>query len=196
MRKKAFGIIFSALVVIVAAGGVLFLKNESEPVSSGKIGPVEVEGVGIPEGREVFSGVGTILELQAVNQSLECQVVSDQSGGAIEGTLFSDRGNIRTDFLVPAPEFGGAVLSSMIVGGGSMYVWSEIGGQLFGFKTSVTERRSDTIGTREPVSLDAQIRYTCSEWEVVDGSVFIPPANVPFQDVNTAIEAGMEYGTF
>lgn len=196
MRKKSIWVGLVSLLVIVVAVVTLFFKNQSEPEVTDKVGLVAIEGVAVPEGEETFSGVDTLLGLQAMNQSLECQVVFDQPGDAIEGTLFSNQGNIRTDFLVPAPEFGGKILSSMIVGGGAMYVWSEIDGQLFGFKTSVQQRQANGVGTREPVPLDAEIRYTCSPWDVVDGSVFIPPTTVSFQDASAAIDAGMEYGTF
>jgi hypothetical protein len=51
------------------------------------------------------------------------------------------------------------------------------------------------MDTKEPVSLEAPVKYTCTDWAAVDGSVFVPPADVSFQDLNAAIDAGMEYGT-
>jgi len=39
------------------------------------------------------------------------------------------------------------------------------------------------------------VQYTCVDWAPVDGSVFVPPADVQFQDLNAVINAGMEYGT-
>jgi hypothetical protein len=96
--------------------------------------------------------------------------------------------------MVPAPEFGGTVLSSMIVGGNSMYVWSKIGDDTFGFRSDISNEQTKQVDTKEPVPLDAKVQYTCTEWVPVDGSVFVPPADVQFQDLNEVINAGMEYG--
>lgn len=184
-----------AMIVAVYVFVVLF-GTERESNSTESVEQVSVEGVGLPTDRRTFSGVGTLTELRGQDKDLECQVVYEQTGGeTIEGTYFTSKGNVRGDFVVPAPEFGGSVLSSMIVGGNALYVWSKIGEDTFGFKSDITNEETETVDTKEPVPLDASVKYTCSEWLQVDGSVFVPPVDVTFQDLTTVLNAGMEYGT-
>lgn len=190
-------LIIIAIIALLAAvfAWVSIFGTQNDTQSNENIEQVSVEGVGMPEGKKPFSGIGTLASLQAQGKDLECQVVYEQTADAkpVEGTYFTSKGNIRGDFVVPAPEFGGAIVSSMIVGGSSMYVWSKIGNDTFGFKSD-TQANAD-IDTKEPVPLDAQVKYTCTEWENVDGSVFVPPADVTFKDLGAVIDAGMEYGT-
>ena len=192
--KKA--LIVTVIIGIVAAlfAWVSIFGTKKDAQTSTDIEQVSVEGVGVPEGKQSFSGVDTLASLQAQGKDLECQVVYEQAGqgGTTEGTYFTSNGNLRGDFVVPSPDFGGTIISSMIVGGSSMYVWSKIGDDTFGFKSDINSETE--IDSNEPVPLDAQVKYTCTEWENVDGSVFVPPADVTFKDLGVVIEAGMEYG--
>lgn len=189
---------FSLLVLVIAVAVFYWLRLQPDVENTTlQVEEVVVDGVGTSEGKDTFSGVGTLMELQTLGKSLECQIIFERadSEGAIEGTYFTDKGALRGDFIVPAPEFGGTILSSMIVGGTSMYVWSTIDDDTFGFKSDITKRESEKVDSNEPVPLDAQIKYTCADWNSVDGSIFVPPANVRFQDLNTVLERGIEDGT-
>ena len=75
-----------------------------------------------------------------------------------------------------------------------MYVWSKIGNDTFGFKSDTSNEKTKQVDTKEPVPLGAQVKYSCTDWASVDGSVFMPPAEVQFKDLNAVIDAGMEYG--
>lgn len=192
-------LIIACIILCIAAVTALFAiyGRGDKKVATENVEQVTVEGVGTPEGKKPISGIGTLKQIQEQGKDLECQIVLERSEaeGNIEGTLFTSKGNVRGDFMVPAAELGGKVLSSMIVGGSSMYVWSKIDNKAFGFKTDITSEKSTHVDTKEPVALEAQIKYSCTDWTVVDGSVFVPPAEVSFQDVGAAIDAGMEYGT-
>jgi hypothetical protein len=185
--------VLAILAILFALFSIFGTKKASQ--SNEQVEQVSVEGVGVPEGKIPFSGIDTLASLQVQGKDLECQVVYEHlsSSEAIEGTYFTSKGSLRGDFVVPAPEFGGTIISSMIVGGSSMYVWSKIGDDTFGFKSDTT--KTDSVDTKEPVPLDAQVKYTCTQWDNVDGSVFVPPADVTFKDLGSVIEAGMEYGT-
>lgn len=174
---------------------VLLFGRTKAPVVSQNVEQVSVEGVGTPEGKPI-SGTGTLRDLAGQGKDLECQVVYEQADtdSNVEGTYFTSNGNARGDFMVPAPEFGGKILSSMIVGGNSMYVWSKIENNTFGFKSDLTNVDTKQIDTKEPVPLTAAVKYTCTDWGMVDGSVFVPPADVSFKDLNAVIDAGMEDG--
>lgn len=190
------------LIVVIVIGllGAVFVwmyfkGTQKEATTNTDVEQVSVEGVGVPEGKKQFSGIDTLGNLQAQGKNLECQVVYETAGQnqVTEGTYFTSNGNLRGDFVVPSPDFGSTIVSSMIVGGSSMYVWSKIGDDTFGFKSDITN--DSEIDSNEPVPLDAEVKFTCTEWENVDGSVFIPPADVQFKDLGAVIDAGMEYGT-
>lgn len=191
-------LIIVCIIALMAAGYALLVLfgTQKENTTTEQVEQVSVDGVGTPADGASFSGMGSLAELQKQGKDLECQVVYEQSDkGRVEGTYFTSKGNLRGDFVVPAPEFGGVIVSSMIVGGNAMYVWSKIGEDTFGFKSVVSNEAQASVDTKEPVPLDAQVKYTCTEWGSVDGSIFIPPADVQFQDSNAVINAGMEYGT-
>ena len=195
--RRTLALIFLIITLIVAASVVVIWFGRSDKSSvTTEVEQVSVDGVGTPKGALV-SGVGTLTELAAKGDDLECQVVYEQAGaeGDVEGTFFTSKGNYRGDFMVPAAEFGGKILSSMIVGNNSMYVWSTINNDTFGFKTDVASAASNKVDAKEPVPLDTPVKYSCVDWSEVDGSVFVPPADVTFQDLNAVIDAGMEYGT-
>ena len=194
-RKLAFIFLIIAAVIAAFVLVMWFGRNDTATVSS-EVEQVSVDGVGTPEGK-LASGISTLTELAAKGSDLECQVVYEQVGaeGDVEGTFFTSKGNYRGDFMVPAAEFGGKILSSMIVGNNSMYVWSTINNEKFGFKTDIASGQSNKVDAKEPVPLDKPVKYSCVDWDEVDGSVFVPPADVTFQDLDAVIDAGMEYGT-
>ncbi|MEK7462409.1 MAG: hypothetical protein AAB618_02440 [Patescibacteria group bacterium] len=192
---KRFGPYIVILIIIAVAIFIWSQKNKQNTVIE-EVEQVNVEGVGTPAGKEPMSGVESLADLAKQGKSLECQVVFDRSEveGNIEGTYFTDKGKLRGDFVVPAPEFGGKIISSMIVDTDMLFVWTTIEGQTMGFKTDLTSRDT-SVPTKEPVALDEPVKYTCTEWDMVDGSVFIPPTDVTFTDTDVAVKAGMEYGT-
>jgi hypothetical protein len=195
-RSSVLAIVFIILIIAAGLAVAKFSKkapeHTTEPVSQ-----VSVEGVGLAEGKEPMSGSDTLASLKSRGKDLECQIIYERTAaeGNIEGTAFFSKGNMRTDFMVPAPDLGGKILSSMIEGGTSMYVWSTIKDKTFGFKTDTASTSGQHIDTKEPVPLTATVRYTCTEWTLVDGSVFVPPASVQFQDLGPIIKAGPEDST-
>lgn len=195
-KKTRLFVLLTVMALLIVSATVLWFGRTKTSVVATNVEQVSVEGVGIPEGKKPVSGIGTLADLRAEGKDLECQVVYEraETDGNIEGTYFTSRGNTRGDFMVPAPEFGGKIVSSMIVGGNSMYVWSKIGKDTFGFKSDTSNEKTKQIDTKEPVPLNAQVKYSCTDWASVDGSVFMPPAEVQFKDLNVVIDAGMEYG--
>lgn len=195
-KKTRLFVLVIILGLLLVSVTVLWFGRTKTQVVTTNVEQVSVEGVGVPEGKKPVSGVGTLGDLRSEGKDLECQIVYERTAaeGNIEGTYFTSKGNVRGDFMVPAPEFGGKIISSMIVGGNSLYVWSKIGKDTFGFKSDTSNEKTKQIDTKEPVPLSAQVKYSCTDWSSVDGSVFVPPAEVQFKDLNTVIDAGMEYG--
>ncbi|HEY0964507.1 MAG TPA: hypothetical protein VGE31_01785 [Candidatus Paceibacterota bacterium] len=184
-----------AIIVAVFAIIVLIAKPGSEVTTV--VEDVATEGVGTKD-VEALTGTDSLLALQAMNKNLECQIIyTANDGKEVEGTYFISEGKMRGDFLVPAPEFGGELLSSIIVDGPMMYVWSQIGDETYGFKSDRnTPPKDRRVESKEPVPLDTDVKYSCTDWQEVDGSVFVPPQTVEFKDLGSMIEAGGEFPEF
>lgn len=148
---------------------------------------------------ESFSGQDTLKALLSYGKDLECVItyVPSEYESEITGTYFVSGGSIRGDFLMNSPELGGQVLSSIIIKDNEFYSWSNINGATYGMKMSLDAmQNSEGNGAvKEPVPQDAVVEYTCDTWSPVDGSVFVPPGNVLFQDYSKLMQTGMEYGT-
>lgn len=145
---------------------------------------------------EPRSGVGTLKSLRQLGENVECTIVYSPEGQdvPVEGTYFVSEGNIRGDFLTDSPDLSGKILSSMIVEDATMYMWSEIDGEVYGMKMSLSEAGDSETDTNVPVSLNDDVNYTCKPWKDVDNSIFVPPGDVLFQDLNDLMKAGFEEG--
>lgn len=140
-----------------------------------------------------LSGTNTLTSLQARGADLECTIIYEsEEQGEVEGTLFVSDGSLRGDFLVDAPDLSSKMVSSMIVADGQMEVWTDWQGTAQGVRIELSEL--DNQNTNEPVALDDQVAYECTEWSPVDRSVFQVPGDVLFYDLDDVIEAGPEYG--
>jgi hypothetical protein len=142
-------------------------------------------------------GFGTMNELRLLNENIECTIIYTpaESGKEIEGTFFANDERIRADFLIDSPDQKGQILSSIIIENNLMYVWSDIDGDSYGFKTDLGKVANDDVRSNEPVPVDQNIAYDCKPWELVDNTVFVPPTYVLFNDLDQLKQRGMEYGT-
>jgi hypothetical protein len=194
--------IFLVAVVVLALGsGVFFwqLGRTSDPTVTGRTPAVPAQNMdAVPTNNDPVSGRGSLSELRALARDLECLLVSDADPQSIsEGTAFLSDGKIRGDFLAGPP--GEQVLSSLIIRDNTLYLWSTIDGETWGVRSdleaAVTDPVAPKLETQEPIGLHDTVRYDCKPWAGIDGSVFAPPGDVLFRDVESAAAAGMEYGT-
>lgn len=195
-------LLLSIGVAVVVGGVAIYMlfgntsKNEAV-VSNVESMTEEVEVAAEP----LLSGVGSMNSLLEMGANLECSVIfrDDQNTGIMtEGTYFTSLGRMRGDFVVSTNE--GETVSSMILDGDEMYSWTEIEGEKYGMKISMTDlaasKESDNMPeAREAVSLDADVRYNCQPWDNVDSSIFVPPNDTIFKDYKDLMNVGMEYGT-
>jgi hypothetical protein len=193
--KKTLIVVLLIACVAAAFAGYAFLHTPQTPPTSTEITtPVVVEGVGMSADKKPDSGTASLFELRMKKSDLECQIAYEpQNGEVIKGTFFTSNGTSRGDFIVPAPEYGGTILSSVIMSDDMIYVWSRIADGVFGFKSTIKDGRATELGTKEPIPQEEIVRYTCVDW-AVDGSVFVPPAYVDFKDASSLIKQGMEDG--
>ena len=147
-----------------------------------------------PQTREAFAGAGTMQSLLERGDSIECQITYTPSPleEPIVGTFFVANGKVRGDFLTPAPDLNGQVLSSLIFTGEQIYVWSEIGGEQYGF--TIEANTLNAAEANAPVPVDTEVQYDCLTWPAVDYTIFEAPTAVLFTDM-TGVQAQMEFGT-
>lgn len=147
------------------------------------------------------SGTDSLSALLALGQNLECSITYEPktiNEPATEGTYFTSRGRMRGDFLVEST--GSQAVSSIIIDDENMYSWTEIDGQKYGMKMTLSEleisQSDDTVPeANEAVPLDESVRYSCKPWVSVDGSIFEPPTDIIFTDYSDVVNMGMEFGT-
>jgi len=146
--------------------------------------------------REEFAGAGTLANLVARNESLECQLtyIPNPLEEEITSSFFTAGGKVRGDFLVPTPDLNGQMLSSVIFDGNTLYSWSEIDGELYGFKLATNSFVSDEENDTAPIPDDTEVQYDCLTWPAVDYTIFEPPTSVLFTDM-TDFSGVMETGT-
>ena len=143
------------------------------------------------------TGYGTLADLQTWGEDLECTIFyeNEVSETSAEGTLFISGEKIRVDSLTDSSEFEETLLSSMIMDGDNMYIWSEIEGELYGMKMSVSDINKPEFNNSETISFYSDVKYNCSNWTEVDATVFVPPSDVLFQSMEDILKGAMEYGT-
>jgi hypothetical protein len=146
--------------------------------------------------REEFTGAGTLANLVARNESLECQLtyIPNPLEDEVTGSFFTANGKVRGDFLVSTPDLNGQMLSSLIFDGDTLYSWSEIDGELYGFKLTTDTFMSDQENDTAPIPDDTEVQYKCLTWPAVDYTIFEPPTSVLFTDM-TDFTGVMETGT-
>lgn len=137
-----------------------------------------------------LSGTETIDALRLRSADLECTITYESEDGDVEGTLFTSEGQLRGDFLVPSPDMAGQMLTSMILNGEQMTIWTEWEDEAQGMRVNLAE-----LGDRsanEPVSRNEPVVYDCKPWSPVDRSVFNEPSDVLIYDFSDLMNAGME----
>ena len=147
------------------------------------------------------SGSGSLRELLALGQNLECSITYASSAAdqtQTEGTYFTSAGKMRGDFVVSSN--GQTTVSSLIMTDGMMYSWTEIEGASYGMKIALSELEAskNTQGApvaQEVVPLEADVDYSCKAWVALDNSIFEPPTDIVFRDFSDVVNMGMEFGT-
>lgn len=159
-------------------------------------GPMPAERADTADDAKGMSGRGTVSSLLARNERLECAIYRDVPGSEAEiaGTFFMHEGQLRGDFVVPEAGTTTSV-TSMALKDQVLYVWAEVSGKWSGVKKDLATSSAEvTLDAREPVPLEAPVRYECKPWQAYDPSVFTPPSDVLFRDLADIQSAGMEYG--
>ena len=157
---------------------------------------------------EQLKGKDSLLSLFKLGKSMECTFAFSADGMKGEGTSFFDAGYVRVDSLYSGDAVGSEPLASYMIQdtiSKLMYMWSSAMPQ--GMKMTIpdeadTKAASPEIpktpaGTPPAMDMDTAVQYDCKPWNP-DRSVFIPPANVEFMDMDSMMKmmpAGMKVPT-
>ncbi len=196
MKTVVFLVIAAILAGLAALYG-LFGESSRSVVKDANFVEPEEKLTEVPI-VEKFTGESTLMDLFAFNKSLECKIsyVPPDTVDPVIGTYFISDGKLRGDFEIKSPEYETPFVSSMINDRDMFYSWSKIAGQAYGVKIDTANfEEADSDVVREPVPVDANVSYDCTEWKNVDGSIFEPPTDVLFKDMNAIMQSGMEFGT-
>ena len=202
MKKNI--VLISIIVAVIIGFGYFTLLSSPASETASQLAKEQAElaventqnSEDLPE-VEPKQGVGTLDSLRLLNEDLECKIMFEpkDNSAKVEGTYFVSEGKMRGDFLTESPDLSGQVLSSMIIDGDNMFIWSEIDGEVYGIKMSVSQVGNSSLPSNEPVSINDDVNYDCVPWKEVDGTVFLPPGSILFRDIDELMRGGMEYGT-
>jgi len=139
--------------------------------------------------RTSFSGEGTIFGLMSRGDTLECAItyIPNPIEPSITGSIFTNEGDIRGDFVVPKPDLNGSMVTSVIIAEGTVWQWTDIDGEIFGSKQPADLTSSVLSRLVSPVGFDTSVQYDCLTWPQVDRTIFEAPANVLFTDPTAAV---------
>lgn len=200
--NKFFTLAAIAIVVAGFAYYALFWDQGSLPATTTDTGKATAEqtepsATATSSEREPFSGTGSLRELQARGEALECSITYTDATteSDVSGTYFVANDKLRGDFLTDSPDLNGQILTSMIIDGETMYTWTEIEGEQYGMQVALAAIETGDVDANEPVPLDADVEFTCTPWPDVDNTIFLPPSDVIFRDMTDLMQGGMEYGT-
>ena len=173
-----FLIVIIVAVLAIGGGAYVVTKNKEAKVETETESSVETETGASLSGD--LNAQGSLRSLLALGRDTMCTFESTEGGTSSAGTVYiSSDGSMRGDFTSETST--GAQASSMIVKGGTSYVWS--GSQ--GAKMDVSETStSASTESKSNVDLDSQVDYRCSSW-TRDESKFTVPSSVNFLDVKT-----------
>lgn len=176
----------AALLLMIAIGAFIIFDSDAEYV------PPDPAAATVPEDSTYAApaaGVALFSDLIRSDLTRECTLSyrTDYSETVVEGSLLTQAGRVRGDFVQSDTEFG-EVVTSYVITGEDLYVWSQIDAETFGVRYAA----NDMTVANLPVNLNERVRYNCVPSAKIDDSIFELPAGVLFQDAG---EIDAEYGT-
>ncbi len=182
-----------AIILVVVGVGVWWVA--SDPISDAERAGIEelpesLEGSD-NDGQELPSGLGRLMELYERGVSMECAFTYHDENGEGEGTGFFDGDNMRISTTYN--EQGTTFISNVINDGTSMFVWGEAPEGGFAMQMAATEESMTEMESEfdDSTALNEEVAYDCREW-TVDASVFTPPADIEFMNMDSMMEEMMQ----
>lgn len=174
-------------VIVVAAllvGGVMYMKKTPEGTL-----------LAVPQAGE--KSKSSLKDLLTKASPTKCTVSSTNDMSDTSGVVYIANGNMRSDFTTTMKGTAGSgkvIASHMIVDSTMSYMWGDEAGMKMGIKMARTDTLSAGQNQETPqanqfaIDMNQQSDYDCEGW-TVDQSVFVPPANIEFQDMAQMMKA-------
>lgn len=182
-----------AVAVLLIGGGWFYFNRDDEPLGSEIGGNVEEDADELQSSG--LRGAGSFRYLMGLGQNLTCDFssVSEETGGAVAGTVYVAGELIRADFDME--QAGEAYESHMIQDGEMSYTWTISPQGTFAFKAPISEvpgaEASGSASGNRSVDLSQEVDYDCRPWNV-DNALFIPPADVVFMSMEDMMQGMMQ----
>ena len=178
-----------AIIAILAIGGGAYVvtKNKEAKIKTGIEGNGELNVNANAKGETK----GSLRSLLGIGKDTMCTFTSTAGGVNSSGSVFvASSGEMRGEFTSQTST--GTQTSSMIVKGGTSYVWS--GSQGIKMSSNKVNASASAEGkAKSSVDLDSQVNYKCGNW-TVDQSKFIVPTTVKFLDLDAMLKTSGTVG--
>lgn len=170
-----------AVWVTIDRGTTTVVTPESQTYTdeSAKIAPVAES--------DTLTGQDTFANLFKLGRTLECSFTFKDQGITSEGTGFFDGKQMRVDSMYMG-DGRATYMSSMISDGTTVYLWSKTEAGSFAMKMAVlpegvTSNTAPADQSKGGLNPQSKVTYNCKSWKV-DGSVFVPPADIKFMNMD------------
>jgi len=186
LMPKTTRILIIVIVLLVLGGGgfLLFSRSHSNPqIASQKDASQNQISKSTVEKK-------SLRELITTGGNHQCTFSDTETGSS--GTVYAGNGKVRGDFQAKSNEK--TTYTHMVEDGTSFNLW--IDGQTKGYKMSLAavEKMSASVMGQyqsQAVDMQKQVDYSCKPWPV-DGSKFVLPSTVTFQDYTSMMQGVMK----
>lgn len=183
-----------AIAVLLIGGGWYYFDNKNNGSENEEM--MDGEENGDQESAASLKGAGSFRQLMGLGQNLSCDFsfVSEDTNGAVAGTVYVAGDLVRADFDMM--QAGVTYESHMIQDGQMSYMWTMSPQGTFAFKSDVSEASSDApsyagANGNRGVDLSQEVDYDCRSWNV-DNALFVPPADIEFTDPQAMMQDMMQ----
>ncbi|HUD09501.1 MAG TPA: hypothetical protein VMR77_01705 [Patescibacteria group bacterium] len=175
---KNVGIAIAAIIIIliVAVGGVFFLKYSKTSTM-----PKQITTPTSTQTSKTNSVTGTILGLIAGGKTVSCAIAYPDNKGT--GTVFVADKKFAGDFNMKDAQ-GKETTAHIISDGTYIYIWSSAM-PTGGIKMSLEAAKSAATNAQnnQSVNINQNVDMKCGQW-TVDNSKFTVPATIKFTDMS------------
>jgi len=174
---KNIGIAIGAiiLILILGAGGFLFMKYSKAPATSSTQSAKPASN---------NSTSDSILSLLSGGKNVNCSITYPDNKGT--GTIFVADKKFAGDFTT-TDTAGKETTGHMISDGTFMYIWS--GSMTTGIKMNLADAKNTAQNAQntQGVDINQKVGLNCSPW-LPDNSKFTVPTNIKFQDMSELLK--------
>ena len=190
-------------LVVIGAAAWYFVQptaDTSDAVSDRGAAAVETDQEAVSQLSDSdLTGMGSFVSLMGLGSSVRCEFTSTSEGQSTEGVFYTDGERFRVNAVAQAEM---STFDSNIINDGAFtYVWGSSPEGAMAMKMS-NETNTDvdvpeaagysyTQTQSEQFDVEKEVQYDCDWWDV-DESLFVPPADIDFMDMQAMMQNMME----